>query len=84
MNGAITFVGMRVLVILGYLVGVADTEAMTGDVAVRILLVLLGIVVTAFLFYVALRGVTVAFILRRQKRSHERRSSVTVNLMRRS
>ena len=84
MNGAITYVGMRVLVILGYLVGAADTEALTGDATVRILLVFLGIVVTGFLFYVALRGVTVAFILRRQKRRHERRSLVTVNLLRRS
>jgi len=56
MNGAITYVGMRVLVILGYLVGAADTEAMISDAAVRVLLVLLGAVVTAFLFYVALRG----------------------------
>ncbi len=92
MNGAITYVGMRVLVIvgmrvlviLGYLVGAADTEAMTGDAAVRVLLVLLGAVVTAFLFYVALRGATAAFILRGRRRRHERRSLVTVNLMRRS
>ena len=52
MNGAIT-IGMRILVILGYLVGAAaDSEAMSGETVGRVSLVL---VVAAFLFYGALR-----------------------------
>jgi len=54
MNGAIT-VGTRVLVILGYLVGAADSEAMSGETVGRVSLVLVGAVVAAFLFYMALR-----------------------------
>ena len=54
MNGAIT-IGMRILVILGYLVGAADSEAMTGETVGRVSLVLVVAVVAAFLFYGALR-----------------------------
>ena len=54
MNGAIT-IGTRVLVILGYLVGAADSEAMSGETVGRVSLVLVGAVVAAFLFYVARR-----------------------------
>lgn len=56
MNGAIT-VGTRVLVILGYLVGAADSETTDGQAVARVSLVLAGIVLAAFLFYVALREV---------------------------
>jgi membrane protein DedA with SNARE-associated domain len=55
MNGAIT-IGMRILVILGYLVGAAaDSEAMSGETVGRVWLVLVVAVVAAFLFYGALR-----------------------------
>lgn len=54
MNGAIT-IGMRILVILGYLVGAADSEAMSGETVGRVSLVLVVAVVAAFLFYGALR-----------------------------
>jgi hypothetical protein len=59
MNGAIT-IGTRVLVILGYLVGAADSEAMSGETVSRVSLVLVGVVVAAFLFYVARRAASLA------------------------
>jgi hypothetical protein len=59
MNGAIT-IGTRVLVILGYLVGAADSEAMSGETVSRVLLVLVGAVVAAFLFSVARRAASLA------------------------
>ena len=71
MNGAIT-VGTRVLVILGYLVGAADSEAMSGETVSRVLLVLVGAVVAAFLFYVALSGPTVALLSRTRRRPWRR------------
>jgi hypothetical protein len=76
MNGAIT-VGTRVLVILGYLVGAADSEATDGEAAARVSLVLAGLVVVAFLFYVALSGPTVALLSRMGRRPWRRlRTSV--------
>jgi hypothetical protein len=54
MNGVIT-VGTRVLVVLGYLVGAADSEVMDGGAMVRVSLVVVGIAVAVFLSYVALR-----------------------------
>jgi predicted cobalt transporter CbtA len=65
MNWTIT-VAMRVLVILGYLVGAAESEAMDGEAAARVSLVLAGLVVTAFLFYMVLSDATVAFLRRRR------------------
>ena len=59
MNGAIT-IGTRVLVILGYLVGAADSEAMSGETVSRVSLVLVGVVVAAFLFYLARRAASLA------------------------
>ncbi len=59
MNGAIT-IGTRVLVILGYLVGAADSEAMSGETVGRVSLILVGAVVAAFLFYVARRAASPA------------------------
>jgi hypothetical protein len=58
MNGAIA-VGTRVLVILGYLVGAADSEAMSGETVGRVSLALIG-AVAAFLFYVARRAASPA------------------------
>ena len=66
MNRTIT-VAMRVLVVLGYLVGAADAEAMDGEAAARVSLVLAGIIVAAFLFYVALRDATVALLSKRRR-----------------
>lgn len=59
MNGAIT-IGTRVLVILGYLVWAADSEAMSGQTVGRVSLVLVGAVVAAFLFYVVRRAASLA------------------------
>jgi hypothetical protein len=67
MNRTIT-IAMRVLVILGYLVGAADSEAMDAEAAARVSLVLAGLVVAAFLFYVALSDVPVALLSRRWRR----------------
>ena len=66
-------VAMRVLVLLGYLVGCA--EAMDGEAAGRYSLELVGFVVAAFLLYVAFSGVIMAVFSRtwRQKRSVEHR-----------
>ena len=66
MNRTIT-VAMRVLVILGYLVGAADSEAMDGEAAARASLVVAGIIVAAFLFYVALTDATVALLSKRRR-----------------
>lgn len=63
-----TRVAMRVLVIFGYLVGAAESEAMDGEAAARVSLVLAGLVVAAFLFYVALSGATVALSRRWRRR----------------
>jgi hypothetical protein len=76
MNRTIT-VAMRVLVILGYLVGAADSEAMDGEAAARVALVLAGIIVAAFLFYVALRDVTVALLSKRWHLRLPRRRSLS-------
>lgn len=62
-----TTVAMRVLVILGYLVGAADSEAMDGEAAARVSLVVAGIIVAAFLFYVALADATVALLSKRRR-----------------
>jgi hypothetical protein len=69
MNRTIT-VAMRVLVILGYLVGGAESEAMDGGAAARVSLALVGLVMAVFLCYLALRGSTIAPLSRRwrQKR----------------
>ena len=71
MNGAI-IVGTRVLVILGYLVGAADSEAMDGAAVARVSLVLAGIVLAAVLFYVGLSGPTVALWSRMRRRPWRR------------
>lgn len=55
MNGAIA-VGTRALVILGYVVGAAESEVMSGQTVGRVSLVLVGAIVAAFLFYMASRG----------------------------
>ena len=57
-----TRVAMRVLVLLGYLVGCA--EAMDGEAAGRYSLELVGFVVAAFLLYVAFSGVIMAVFSR--------------------
>ena len=64
MNGAIA-VGTRVLVILGYLVGAAESEAISGETVGRVSLVLIGAIVAACLFYMASRGTPVALLSRR-------------------
>lgn len=64
MNRIIT-VAMRVLVILGYLVGAVGFEAMSREAAGRVSLVLTGIIVAAFLFYVTPTGPAVALLSRR-------------------
>jgi hypothetical protein len=69
-----TRVAMRVLVLLGYLVGCA--EAMDGEAAGRYSLELVGFVVAAFLLYVAFSGAIMAVFSRtwrRKKRSVEHR-----------
>jgi hypothetical protein len=76
MNRTIT-VAMRVLVILGYLVGAADSEAMDGEAAARVSLVLAGVIVAAFLFYVALRDATVALLSKRGRRRLPGRRSLS-------
>lgn len=49
-----TDVAMGVLVVLGYLLGVADPT--DGQAVGRLLAIVAGLVVTLFLFYVALSG----------------------------
>ena len=71
MNRTIS-VAMRALVILGYLVGAAESEATDGDAAARVSLVLAGLVVVVFLFYVALSGPTVALLSRTRRRPWRR------------
>ena len=69
-----TRAAMRVLVLLGYLVGRA--EAMDGEAAGRHSLELVGFVVAAFLLFVAFSGVIMAVFSRtwrRKKRSVEHR-----------
>jgi hypothetical protein len=77
MNGMIT-IAMRVLVILGYLIGAAESEAMDGEAAARLSLVVAGFVVAAFLLYVALSDATGAFLSRRRRRLPGRRSLSSV------
>jgi uncharacterized membrane protein YhaH (DUF805 family) len=64
-------IATRVLIVLGYLVGTGESAAMGGEAAGRVSLVLAGIVLSAFLFYVALSGPTVA-LLSRLRRRHRR------------
>jgi hypothetical protein len=71
-------IAMRVLVILGYLVGAAESEAMDGEAAARVSLVVAGFVVAAFLLYVALSDPMVAFLSRRRRRLPGRRSLSSV------
>jgi len=71
MNRTIS-VAMRALVILGYLVGAAESEATDGEAAARVSLVLAGLVVVVFLFYVALSGPTVALLARMRRRPWRR------------
>jgi hypothetical protein len=71
-------IAMRVLVILGYLVGAAESEAMDGEAAARVSLVVAGFVVAAFLLYVALSDTIVAFLSRRRRRLPGRRSLSSV------
>jgi hypothetical protein len=56
---------MRVLVVLGYLITEAGSEAVTGEPVTKVSLVLVGAVVAALLFYVPLRYAWGAFLLRR-------------------
>jgi hypothetical protein len=77
MNRMIT-IAMRVLVILGYLIGAAESEAMDGEAAARVSLVVAGFVVAAFLLYVALSDTIVAFLSRRRRRLPGRRSLSSV------
>jgi hypothetical protein len=58
-------IAMRGLVILGYLV--AESEAMDGEAAARVSLVLAGVIVAAFLFYLALRDVMVALLSKERR-----------------
>jgi hypothetical protein len=71
MNRTIS-VAMRALVILGYLVGAAESETRDGEAAARVSLLLAGLVVVAFLFYVALSGPTVALLSRMRRRPWRR------------
>jgi len=77
MNRMIT-IAMRVLVILGYLGGAAESEAMDGEAAARLSLVVAGFVVAAFLLYLALSDATGAFLSRRRRRLLGRRSLSSV------
>lgn len=64
-------IATRVLIVLGCLVGAGESEAMDGQAVGRVSLVLAGIVLAAFLFYVALSGPMVT-LLSRMRRRHRR------------
>ena len=71
---------MLVLVLLGYLVGRA--EALDGEATGRFSLEVVGLVVTAFLFYVAFSGVIMArfsrgLLRKRKVAEHRGLSEVT-------
>jgi hypothetical protein len=71
---AMTRLATLILVLLGYLAGGA--EAMDGEAAGRFLLELVGLLVTAFLFYLAFSGAIRAFFpskWRRKRSGVERR-----------
>ncbi len=71
-----TRVALLVLVILGYLVGCAESEAMDGEAAGRFSLELVGFVLAAFLLYLACSGAIWALLSRRwrwKRRSVEHR-----------
>jgi hypothetical protein len=55
-----TAVAMRVLVVLGYLLGV--TETVDGEAVGRAVLIVAGLIVTVFLFYLALRDPAVQLL----------------------
>jgi hypothetical protein len=57
-GGAMTRLPTLVLVLLGYLVGCA--EAMNGEAAGRVSLECVGLIVTAFLFYLAFSSAATA------------------------
>jgi hypothetical protein len=76
MNGGIA-VGTRVLVILGYLVGAAEFEAMSAQAVDRVSLVLVGAIVGACLLYMALRGTPEALWSRRWRRRRPGRRSLS-------
>ena len=55
-----TAVAMRVLVVLGYLLGV--TETVDGEAVGRAVLIVAGLIVTVFLFYLAMRDPAVQLL----------------------
>jgi len=59
---------LLVLVMLGYLVGCAESAAMDGEAAGRFSLELVGFVLAAFLFYLACSGAILALLSRRWRR----------------
>jgi hypothetical protein len=58
-------VALRVLVVLGYLITEAGSEAVTSEPVTKVVLVLVGAVVATLLFYVPLRYAWGAFLLKR-------------------
>jgi hypothetical protein len=67
MNRTIT-VAMWLLTLLGCLVAPGKSEAMDGEGAGRASLLIAGIVVNGFLFYLALSGPTLALFSRMRRR----------------
>ncbi len=63
-----TAVAMRVLVVLGYLLGA--TDPMDGQAVGRLSVIVAGLIVSLFLFYLALSGPTIE-LLRRLWRSEK-------------
>src|SRR5215470_6790278 len=70
-----TLAGWRVLVVLGYPVGATDAQAVDGVAAGRVTLVVAGLIVDVFLFYMALSGPSKALLRRWRRRRRTTRSA---------
>jgi len=70
-----TLVAMRVLVVLGFLVGATDAQAVDGEAAGRASLVVAGLIMAVFLFYMGLSGPTVVLLRSWRRRRRTARSA---------
>jgi len=70
-----TLLAIRVLVVLGFLVGATDAEAVDHEAAGRESLVVAGLIMAVFLFYMGLSGPTMVLVRSWRRRRRTTRSA---------